>query len=181
MAEIGDFDPSSKEEGVKAHVKYLEEIANEILQFDSSMSDLEKRELILSVTGLNPAFEAIAGLIKLLPLSPEQFDGAFVQLGLLISNAFTIGVSSMFGDESKKYIAELRAAKMRDAKAKTREIEETALGEAIEAERGNGSVAQPTKEANAILSAVNERMKVAGLESVSVDKIRRRLEKLPRS
>ena len=59
--------------------------------------------------------------------------------------------------------------------------ENVALAEAIVATRGSGPVPHPTKEATAIHSQVNRIMVRKKLPRVHVDKIRRRLEKFPRS
>jgi len=72
-----------------------------------------------------------------------------------------------------------QAAKARDARANSPDAK--ALIEAIKAERGDGPVAKPTKEAAAILDGVNGRLEQQGLEPVKVDVVRRRLEKFPRS
>jgi hypothetical protein len=53
---------------------------------------------------------------------------------------------------------------------------EVALITAIELELGASSILRPTKEAEAILDAVNRRLESAGFATVKVDVVRRRLE-----
>jgi hypothetical protein len=58
---------------------------------------------------------------------------------------------------------------------------ERALNSAIETELAGATVLRPAKEAEAMLDAVNRRLKEAGFETVKVDVVRRRLEKRARS
>jgi hypothetical protein len=53
---------------------------------------------------------------------------------------------------------------------------EKALQAAIEAELGDRSISRPTKEADAMLDAVNARLSEAGFATVKKDVVRRRLE-----
>jgi hypothetical protein len=54
---------------------------------------------------------------------------------------------------------------------------ERALNSAIDAELGGATVSRPTKEADAMLDAVNRRLSESGFEPVKLDVVRRRLEK----
>ncbi len=58
---------------------------------------------------------------------------------------------------------------------------ELALNAAIQKARGDGPVALPSKEATAILTQVNADLGASGFAPVLLDKVRRRLEKFPRS
>jgi hypothetical protein len=69
----------------------------------------------------------------------------------------------------------------RDGLANKNKPAREALLAAIVAERGDGPPARPSKEAAAILGAVNRRIELAGFEPVSVDVIYRQLKKFPRS
>lgn len=72
-----------------------------------------------------------------------------------------------------------RAAHARDARANT--AEEISLCAAIVAERGGGPAEHPWKEAEAILTPVNQRLKFGGYDSVKVGAVARRLKKFPHS
>ena len=81
--------------------------------------------------------------------------------------------------ESEARVTQASLARQRRASSP----KEKALRAAIEAERGAGPVAHPTKEAVRIHDGVNRRLGLHDqrLGEVSVDVIRRRLEKFPRS
>ena len=94
-----------------------------------------------------------------------------------IEAAFTIG--AIVGiSESTKQLLKIRQAEVA-RKARETQPRELALRKAILAERGCGPVLRPAKEAAAILTAVNARLKLDRFEEVNVDVIYRRLKKFP--
>ncbi len=93
--------------------------------------------------------------------------------------AWNLGQAAVIAPEVQQKLAEHKTKKMRDAREAT--PFERAIRDAVQAEHGEGPVAQPKKEAGAILDAVNIRLKEAGHSPVKIDVIRRRLAKLVRS
>jgi len=97
----------------------------------------------------------------------------------IIRGAFLIGACATYTDSQKAFVRRMKdyelTDKMRTAKANT--DEKKALEEAISAERGNGPIYRPSKEAAAILDAVNKRLESGNYPPVKVDKIYRRLKK----
>jgi len=92
---------------------------------------------------------------------------------------FDIGACAMTTSSAERFGKEAQAQLARETRA--RKPEEIALREVIDAVRGKGPCPKPSKEAGYILVVVNERLRAKGLVDVSVDVIRRRLEKFPRS
>jgi hypothetical protein len=98
----------------------------------------------------------------------------------IIRGAFLIGACATYTDSQKAFVRRMKddeqTDKMRAAKANT--DEKKALEEAISAERGTGPVDHPSKEAAAILDAVNKRLESRNHPPVKVDAIYRRLKKV---
>lgn len=94
-----------------------------------------------------------------------------------VEAAFTIGATVGVSESTKQLLRIRQAAAAR--KARETQPRELAIGRAIQAERGSGPVVRPAKEAAAILSGVNTRLKLEGFEGVTVDVIYRRLKKFP--
>jgi hypothetical protein len=98
----------------------------------------------------------------------------------IASGAFAVGSAGIITAGAVRRLEADRAKDMRKALAAKRAGAEKALLDAIDAERGNGKSHKPSKEGAAILSDVNKRLQLAGLDPVSVDSITRRLKKFPR-
>jgi hypothetical protein len=101
------------------------------------------------------------------------WDYLYFVIPTIASIASIVDVS----DFGRRTIEIQRILQMRLRKKEKRSNAEAALIDAIRAERGEGTVRRPYKEAVAILDAVNRRMEATGLEPVKVDVVRRRLEK----
>ena len=90
-----------------------------------------------------------------------------------------IAVMTGVSETHKKHTEKTSAENARKKRAASNQ--ETTLIDAIIEEHGNKKCERPSKEAGAILKAVNERLKLKKFPAVKVDVIRRRLEKFPRS
>jgi hypothetical protein len=177
MADIKDDEFISSEDAASALIAYVEVIANKLLSPETKISKAEKVAIDRALAELRPDLTTIRVLFSLLPLTPDKANSAFTALFRLMANLISVSTSAHHTPEAQEHFAKLRAAAMRDIKRKA--PKEVALLAAIIAERGNGAAAQPKKEAGAILSDVNKRLRADGFEEVKIDVIRRRLQKFP--
>ncbi len=163
----------------KATVYYLEGICAESLSA-AKIPPHEKAVLEHSAKNLPELAEALAKIIESQREDvPWNLDSAYSIMTQLMLASFFIGTATGFRPEAQGHWRIIQSAHAR--KSRSEKPEEIALREAIQAECGTGPVAHPSKEAGAILTAVNRRLQEGGFSKVSRDVIYRRLEKFPRS
>ena len=153
----------------KENYEVLLEMAESALGFDG-LTDEDRKAIEDGVRTLKQGFSLL-----------NSTDPNFVRYGAwrIMFGAAAIASRATVAGSVKKSVATEHTQKMRDAR--TNSPEKKALREAIVAERGDGPVDRPTKEAGAILDRVNARLESAGFPPVKIDVVRRQLEKFPRS
>jgi hypothetical protein len=185
MAKIRDFDRQSNEDALNALADYLQDFVEEnrstIIEFpESEDHESDKKVIAQASSAFRRDFNAFVNSIEPIRAeNPRHLHHVYEAVHHLIVDVFFIGASRSLTKDTKLHFGKLQAGYAR-RKRKT-SPEEMALAAAIEAERGTGPVSKPTKEAGAILSAVNQRLQENGFPIVKVDKVRRRLDKFPRS
>ncbi len=114
-----------------------------------------------------------------LTLAEAALAGDVDALVRLLRAEQIISVMTGVSETHKKHTEKTSTENARKKRAASNR--ETALIDAIIEEHGNKKCERPSKEAGAILEAVNKRLKLNKFPAVKVDVIRRRLEKFPRS
>ena len=166
------------------HAAKLRSAVSYILELAKEHANAE--DAILNITQLIYSAH-ITGTFKTPPTPrSQQEDGKSIFHALLQATtkrptAEFVSRLQEFDPDFRRAILAERASKMRDARAMRNHEHERALMEAIRAEITQVPCEHPSKEAEAIQKAVNLRLTAAGSKAVSVDVIRRRIEKQLRS
>jgi hypothetical protein len=174
-------------------IVYSVELAEAILSFPNSklIKNKEREQLKLALESINNRANDLISTVD--ELERELLEGwkcdtendgkdFFGLWGLIfsvfpaVSMIYSIGHLSDYGD---RFSEVRRAFDMQKKKKGKQAPQEAALIEAIKVEHGIEAESRPNKEAGAILDAVNQRLELAGLKTVKVDVVRRRLEKWP--
>lgn len=113
----------------------------------------------------------------------ENVEDIYACIRSLMAAVFIIGQSGVLTNEALKNMRtwQLALGRFKKQQKKQSRPEEIALVAAIKAVQGNAPVPKPSSRANQILPKINKRLKDGGYAEVSVDRVRRRLEKFPRS
>jgi hypothetical protein len=179
MADIKDDEVPRYEDKANILIALLEKKAKQLLSPEANISKADKERIASTAAKLRRDFDQFSCVLKFISTNPNTVDLAFGVLTHLMADMVFIGTFRYETPQAEKRFAKLQAAVMRDIKRKQNAPQEAALMAAIIAERGNGPAAQPKKEAGAILSDVNKRLRADGFEEVKIDVIRRRLQKFP--
>jgi hypothetical protein len=179
MADLKDNKFMPHADRASALISIVEARAKRLLGPETKISKADKELIASAAAKLREDFAGISRFFKSLSPNPDTVDLAFCGLNRLIAELVIISQFPQNTSQARKDFAKLQAAVMRDKKRKQNAPREAALMAAIIAARGNGAAAQPTKEAGAILSDVNKRLRADGFEEVKIDVIRRRLQKFP--
>ena len=133
--------------------------------------------LPLKSCGLRLNFDAFVEDLRF--LDRERAEKLYLLVWQLISASYRAGQLDPNGAITRAILGPEQARYMREKRANS--PEEKALLAAIQAVRGAGPSDHPWKEADGILSAVNQRLESNGHKVVKVDVIRRRLQNFQRS
>jgi hypothetical protein len=113
MAELKDFDPESMTDAVNALISFAEDVAKEALASEMILDDFERREIVLALTGIRPAADALVEFIKLFRLNPENENGHLVVLCKLMLDLITIGSASTYTKDVQAHLEVVRVSLMR--------------------------------------------------------------------
>ncbi|RYC29415.1 hypothetical protein D3273_24005 [Lichenibacterium minor] len=133
-----------------------------------------------AVDHLSDQYDRFTRLIAL-TMNDQSAALAHEIVAKLMGNAWMIGTAAVVAPEVKQKMAEQRTESMRRVLKDKKAAAETALMQAIEIELAGRAVLQPKKEADAMLAAVNARLKAFDFAEVKVGVVYLRLKKLVRS
>lgn len=180
MAKMRDFNRESNEDAVNALADYLQNFAEENRSTIIEIHESDAKVIAQASSVFRRDFNALVnGIEPIRAEHPRHLHYVYEAILHLMVDVFLIGASKSLTKDTKLHLGKLQAAYAR--RKRQTSPEEMALAAAIEAEHGTGPVSKPTKEAGAILSAVNQRLQEKGFPKVKTDTVRRRLEQLPRS
>lgn len=170
---------NSERDQLGAVAEYVDAHARQVLDHPGGpIAEADVAMLNIMRAGMMDELQQLERLFAL-TLNSVASEAASQLISKLMLRAHCIGVAAVHSPEAKQWRGAVQAMEARDSRE--RKPERIALRDAIEAEHVVGPVNRPSKEAAAILDGVNRRLQHAGFEPVKVDRVRRELEKFPRS